>query len=180
VFLLFIRQSAFIRTAVGIIAVAGLTIGPSSAAKLLPEQRAEFLFDRGHKALDENKAELAEKFYRRAIELNPDDSRFHRQLAVVLIKLGRGQEAERELAIAVNMDPKDWRAMLLQGSIAHAQKRYEAETVLYKKIIAILPADQSALKTKLEKFIVDDEILAKKAAEIAKHKKEEEAKQYQW
>jgi tetratricopeptide (TPR) repeat protein len=181
VFPLFIRQSAFIGPALALVLVtAGLSTPSAQAAKLLPEQRAEFFFDRGHKALDAKDGKEAEKCYRKAIELNPNEGRYHRQLGMVLMNLNRGQEAERELAIAVNMDPNDWKSLLLQGTIAHSQKRFEVETKLYKKVISLLPPHHGPLKAKLEKFIVDDEQLAKKTAEIARKKKEAEDKQYQW
>src|SRR5207302_1470918 len=103
---------------------------------------------------------------------DPDEGRYHRQLGLVLMMQSRGQEAEREFAIAMHADPEDWRAMLAMGNLFHAEKRYDEEAAAYKKVIKILPADQSALKQKLEKFIAADEANVKKATEIAKKKKE--------
>jgi Flp pilus assembly protein TadD len=181
VFPLFIRQSAFIGPALALILAAGAaSTGPALAVKMSPEQKAEDFFDKGHKALDAKDGKAAEKFYRKAIELSPNEGRFHRQLGMVLMNLSRGQEAERELVIAVSLDPKDWKSLLLQGTMAHAQKRYEAETNIYKKVISLLPPDHATLKAKLEKFIVEDAQFAKKAAETARKKKEAEDKQYVW
>lgn len=178
---LFIRQTALVGlSAVAFAFTTSVCTNPASAAKLLPEQQAEFFFDRGHKSLDAGKILLAERFYRKAIEFNPTENKYHRQLALCLVKMGRGQEAEREIAIAISSDPEDWRALLMRGQIEHMQKRYDTEINTYKRIMTLLPPDHAALKEKLEKYIADDEALKKKAAEIAKRKKEEDDKFYKY
>lgn len=140
--------------------------------------KAEAYFQKGHEALDAKHVGAAEKYYRKAIELEPNEPRFHRQLALLLLRERRLPEAERESRIDIADDPTDWRGFIVLGKILHLQRRYDEECELYKKTLAILPPDQTQLKTQMQNFIKTDTAAAKKEAEVKRLRKETEDQQY--
>jgi len=69
--------------------------------------RADVAFNDGEKFSRYGLYEIATKYYRKAITLNPREPRYHRELSSVLAKLGEVPEAEREAEIAYNLNPKN-------------------------------------------------------------------------
>ena len=69
--------------------------------------RADVAFNDGEKFGRYGLYEIATKYYRKAITLNPREPRYHRELSSVLAKLGEVPEAEREAGIAYNLNPKN-------------------------------------------------------------------------
>lgn len=151
---------------------------PLSLSRGTSTEKAEAYFEKGHRALDDKKVVLAESCYRKAIQLEPGEARYHRQLAFVLLNTGRGQEAEREARIAMHLDDKDWKSYIMLGKIMHAQGRIDEEVAIYQKAIKIMPAEEQALKDKLAAYIKADEAAKKAAIEKNKKKQEEEERKY--
>jgi len=136
-------------------------------------RKADAIFEKGHRALDEGKGTEAEKLYREAIELNPEEPRYHRQLALLLTDARRGQEAEREALLAVGLDPEDWRSLLVLGRIYHLMGRYREENNLYKKATELMPAEEKPLKDRIKKAMSANELELKKALEKERKRHEE-------
>jgi Flp pilus assembly protein TadD len=152
--------------------ISATPIDPKVAA------RAEMFFAKGHKALDAKNLAAAESFYQKAVELNPNEGRYHRQLAIVFAKMMKGQRAEREALIAQSIDPEDWRTKLILGTIYHLEKRIDEEVAVYKKVLVLLPPEQAATKAKLEAFIAKDEATVKRLKEAAARRKEADENKY--
>ncbi len=140
------------------------------------ERKAQKCFNKGHEALNKGEAARAEGLYRKAIKLHPDDPRYHRQLALLLVNLNRGQEAEREALLALSLDPEDWRTMLALGSFYHLQKRYDEEVEIYKKVLDHVPAAQQTIKERIERFLDRDREARAKSSEMVRKQKEHESK----
>lgn len=176
--LFFVTFSAFISlTGAGLPGFtedANSVLGPSARDL----GKAESLFIKGHGALDKRNLKGAEACYRKAIELNPGDSRYHRQLAMLLLQEGRGHEAEREALCATKADPSDWKSFIALGRVYHAANRIDEEVTVYKKILAILPAEEKEVRAKIEEFIRRDEESVKKERERLKKKKEFEEREF--
>ncbi len=68
---------------------------------------ADTSFNNGGKAKRYGFYEQAVQDYRSAISLNPHEPRYHRELASVLARLERVEEAEREAEITYNLNPKN-------------------------------------------------------------------------
>lgn len=141
-------------------------------------EKADQLFEKGHKALDKRDLRGAENFYRKAISVNPSDSRYHRQLSLLLLTEGRGHDAEREALYATKLDPEDWKSRIVLGRIYHSENRIDEEVTLYKKMLAILPPEQKDLKAKIEDFIKKDEESVKREEERLKKKREWEEREF--
>lgn len=146
------------------------------AADEPPKARA--LFNKGHKAMDRHDLRKAEALYRKAIDLAPDQARYHRQLCLLLLRMGRPQEARREALIALSIDSEDWRSMILLGNIYNLEKRYEEELELYRKAIKLIPEKEKSTLERLRKHIAQGELAMKQDAEREKKKKEFEEAQY--
>ena len=140
--------------------------------------KAEMFFVKGHKALDRVDGPAAEANYRKAIALAPGVVKYHRQLGVLLLEGKRGQEAERELLIAVSLDPDDWKSLLALGTFYHRARRYDEEVTTYKKLLTLLPLEHKGLRDRLIVYIQRDEIAVKETIEKEKRKREEEEKKY--
>ncbi len=69
--------------------------------------RADVSFNSGEKFSRYGLYDIAAEDYRKAITLNSREPRYHRELAYVLAKLGRPEEAEREAEVAYNLNPKN-------------------------------------------------------------------------
>jgi tetratricopeptide (TPR) repeat protein len=141
-------------------------------------EKAEQLFQKGHRALDKQDLRGAEALYRKAIELNPHDSRYHRQLVLILLTERRGHEAEREALYAHKSDPTDWKSTLVLGRVYHEENRIDEEVTLYKKLLKTLPEEQTELRAKVLAFIKKDEESVKKEKERLKKKKEWEEREF--
>jgi eukaryotic-like serine/threonine-protein kinase len=75
--------------------------------------------------------ELAERSYRRSLELNPTTTRIHWMHARMLLFVGREAEAEQEMRQALASNPNQFKAMGFLGEFLYYQGRLdEAEQVL--------------------------------------------------
>lgn len=154
--------------------LAGDCFGPrkkDEPEELTPRQiaRAEALFKKGHNAYDKGKALDAEELYREAIEINPGESRYHRQLAVLLTAMSRAQEAEREALLATHCDPDDWRSLLMLAEIWKRQGRAAEAIDLYDHALRKLPPEEKAVADHVKKMKAQTEQILN--AEREEHKK---------
>ena len=81
--------------------------------------------------------ELAERYFRRAVQIRPEQATARQQLGLNLVVLGRCPDATRELAEAVRLDPRDAHALahlayceLQAGRVADARAHTEAALVV--------------------------------------------------
>ncbi len=177
------RLVAAVLSATVALAVSDLLVAAQDAKSVLGPtdkdvEKAEQLFAKGHRAFDNRDLKGAESLYRKAIEINGSESRFHRQLCLLLLAEGRGQEAEREALFATKADPGDWKSQLVLGRVYHAGNRIDEEVTVYKKVLAILPEDMKGLRSKLEEFIKQDEQSVKSEQSRLKKKKEWEEREF--
>ena len=142
------------------------------------EAKAEAVFKKGHRAFDKQNVRKAEEFYRKAVDINPTEPRYHRQLCLLLVAMQRGQEAEREALIALNLDPDDWRTMIVLGNIFNREKRYEEELHIYRKACKVIPEKEKATRDKLREHVRRGELAMKKDADREKRKRELEEAEF--
>jgi len=69
--------------------------------------RADVSFNTGEQAQRYGLDDVAAEYYQGAIERNPREPRYHRELAYVLARQGIVEEAEREAEVAYNLNPKN-------------------------------------------------------------------------
>jgi len=69
--------------------------------------RADVSFNAGEKFSRYGSDEVAAEYYQKAVSLNPREPRYHRELASVLAKLGKVEEAVKEAEVAYNLNPKN-------------------------------------------------------------------------
>ncbi|MBI4534310.1 MAG: tetratricopeptide repeat protein [Candidatus Melainabacteria bacterium] len=141
-------------------------------------RKAEVVFEKGHKALDRKDHRAAERCYRQAVSLNPSEGRYHRQLGLLLLRMSRGQEAEREALIATSSDPEDWRSLLVLANIYHLEGRDREEVATCKRALAILPEEEKELHGKLQQHVADAEIAMRQSAEKERHKRQIEEQRF--
>lgn len=140
--------------------------------------KAEAVFKKGHNAFDKQNVRKAEDLYRKAIDMNPSEPRYHRQLCLLLVAMHRGQEAEREALIALHLDPEDWRTMIVLGNIFNKEKRYEEELQIYRKACKVMPEKEKATRQKLLDHVKKGELAMKEDADREKRKKEREEAEF--
>ncbi len=142
------------------------------------QAKAEAVFKKGHNAFDKENVRKAEELYRKAVEIDPSEPRYHRQLCLLLVAMGRGQEAERQALIALNLDPEDWRTMVVLGNIFNREKRYEEELHIYRRACKIIPEKDKATRQKLQEHVRRGELAMKEDADRAKRKIEREEAEF--
>src|SRR5260370_29975677 len=80
-------------------------------------------------------AETGEKEFRRALELNPNDSTTFLQYGVSLLHLGRFAEAEAAARQALEIDPFSPLINTMLGPVLMFGRRYEAAVVQLRKTL---------------------------------------------
>ena len=93
----------------------------------------------------------AEKWYRKAVELEPDDSGRHVFLGALLILRGdiTGAEAVHRKAIRCSKGPVD-EAYLNLGLVLRAQERYQEALACFEKAIELTPEYREAITAKCD------------------------------
>jgi tetratricopeptide (TPR) repeat protein len=86
----------------------------------------------------------AEREYREAIRINPDNAEVHCNLGVLLHELYHYNEAEREYREAIRINPDYTEAHYNLGNLLDDLKRYEEAEKEFKKVIRIKPDDTEA------------------------------------
>jgi tetratricopeptide (TPR) repeat protein len=74
--------------------------------QLVPQYTAAYLLI-GAIELKEQDFQTAANNFQKAVNLNPKEASFHRELGVALLKSGKAAEARRQLDLALTIDPKD-------------------------------------------------------------------------
>ena len=88
--------------------------------------KAKDLFNLGNSLRDNGKLDDAVKNYKKAIELNPNNSIAYNDLGVILIHLGKTNEAINNFKKTINISPKNTKAYLnLAYSITFSSKSLE-------------------------------------------------------
>ncbi len=83
---------------------------------------------------------LAESEYRKAISLNPSNSRAHLRLGLLLANLARFDEADDELRLTVELDPFEWPAAGWWSMILFRHGATEAAIALAKSTRDLIPS----------------------------------------
>jgi Flp pilus assembly protein TadD len=78
-----------------------------------PKQYAQL----GMRSLEGGDFASAERYLRRAAEMEPDDAGAHADLAIALMYLRRWDEAQSELEVAARLSPETPEVYLLQGVV---------------------------------------------------------------
>lgn len=90
----------------------------------------------------------AEKAYRRALELDPDNVNVLTDLGAILYYQGKLVEARQMLDRALEIDAKNPAALFNAGLVARDQGDYEAAAVYFEKFIAANPDDPNVASAK--------------------------------
>jgi tetratricopeptide (TPR) repeat protein len=83
--------------------------------------------------------ERAEQFYRKHLKLKNDDSEAHGGLAITLFALGRDEQAQRELQIAMKIDANDYRILTQLAFFFLNRKKPELARPLIDRAARIVP-----------------------------------------
>ena len=89
--------------------------------------------------------EKAERYWRSAIEIDPDYINAHVNLGLALQDAGRSGEAEAAFRKALELDPNDPDAMISLGNLYRATKRHTQAEASYKQALGMAPANVNAL-----------------------------------
>jgi hypothetical protein len=92
--------------------------------------------------------------------------------------MGRGQEAEREGLIALNLEPEDWRTMIVLGNIFNREKRYEEELHIYRKAAGFVPDKEKGVRQKLLDHVRKGELAMKEERDREKRKIDREEAEF--
>jgi tetratricopeptide (TPR) repeat protein len=79
--------------------------------------------DTGIRMVEQGDLNAGIGYFRTAIELSPDSSDMHRNLAKALFQAGKLEEAGREYATAIRLNPRDWQAHCGLGEVLAGQDR---------------------------------------------------------
>lgn len=116
-----------------------------AAVKLLDEVRptlAAIIHNRnGNRERREGNREKAEAEYRQAIVLDPENSKWHYNLANVLRDLGKLNDAIAEYQIAIEYNPRDAAARAGLELVLNDQGRFDQAIMEYQKAITLEPRD---------------------------------------
>ena len=81
----------------------------------------------------------AERYFRRAIELNPNYAEVRLHYALCLVRLGRGEEALAEVQRAIALDPLSVRANANWASILFEMREYDRAIDQFRKTLELDP-----------------------------------------
>src|SRR5262249_24564203 len=81
----------------------------------------------------------AEREYRRALELNPENAFAHRSYSMLLLFLVRTEDALRETQRAVELDPLSGPSAFASGPVLFCARRYGEAIAVLKKALEIDP-----------------------------------------
>ncbi|HEV2198396.1 MAG TPA: protein kinase [Bryobacteraceae bacterium] len=121
------------------------TVSKASAAALKAMALDDMLAE-AHSALGQVKMDLewdwpgAEREYKRAAELNPNDAEAHRRYGVALRKMGRTDEAVAENQRAVDLDPVSPLMHFSLGTTLNEARKYDQAIEESRKALELDPA----------------------------------------
>lgn len=108
-------------------------------AKNEPED-ASSCFLLGLEAQFSNHYEKAKVYYEKSLEIDQSNAQAHRNLGIVLAKLGRKDSAEAEFREALKIGPADAKAHNNLGLLLKDLKRYPEAEIEYREAIRIEPS----------------------------------------
>lgn len=122
-----------------------VNLGPDAITRI----REEFVDDESYMrtALENIKAEdpvAAEKLYRKALSLNPENAEAHAFLAGILVDRGQLVDARNQLTEALRLDPKSSIAHYNLGNLQAKEHRYDEAVESWKKALALDPHNGKA------------------------------------
>lgn len=80
----------------------------------------------------------------RAMELNPHLAEAHVIKAWYLLEQEKPDEANAEIATALQLDPESWEVNRIAGKVLYLQGRFEEAAACYEKAVGLMDADYSA------------------------------------
>ena len=99
----------------------------------------EQVIEAGRSAASAGRLDQARTAYERAIELSPDSSFLHRELAIVERRQGNADRAVEHFARAVELDTSDTTALIAMADLLAERRDYQAADAAYRKAAAIDP-----------------------------------------
>jgi TolB-like protein/Flp pilus assembly protein TadD len=81
----------------------------------------------------------ADREFRRAIELNPNDAEAHQMYSVFLSAMGRFAQAESEIRAAQDLDPLSSKNQVTAGWMFYCARRYDAAANQCRKALELSP-----------------------------------------
>lgn len=134
-------------TATGLLWLAGALLLCASCARG-PSPEAQAAFEAGMGLQQQGHYPEAEAAYRRALELAPEEARYHYQLGVVLHAQGRFQDAEPELQRAAALDARYLPPRIALGKVTYDVKGDATQARKYlQEALDIDPRSTEALYT---------------------------------
>lgn len=94
-----------------------------------------------HVSSDDMPDSVAEVEYAIFLEFQPNDKVVRNKLGMVYYRLNKLEEAVREFAHVLKLDPKDYDALDGMGLVKAAQQDYDAAISYHRQVIAINPDD---------------------------------------
>jgi Tfp pilus assembly protein PilF len=119
----------------------------AETANKLPSAIQEFvnIFNAGLEAQRAKNLPLAETFYRKAMEMNPDDAMLLNNFGVCLYEQGKVEQAVEIHKKAIKLDPTRPMAYNNLGVELNALERHEEAIVAFKKAVEIQPINPKAI-----------------------------------
>lgn len=107
----------------------------------------------GVKALDDNDARLASKFFSAGISASPESSYAHYLRAVCEISDNSTDEAVKDLDRAIYLDHKNLNALLTRAALMMKQDRYHDAVKNCSAVLAFHPSDIDALRLRASAYL---------------------------
>jgi serine/threonine-protein kinase len=96
---------------------------------------------------------VAEKEFRRALDLNPSDAEAHRLYSLYLIALGRADEAFGEIQLAQDLDPLSLNINTSRGWVLYYARQYDRAVEQCRKTLDVDPDHVSAHDCQGESYL---------------------------
>jgi tetratricopeptide (TPR) repeat protein len=96
-------------------------------------ENAEYYYNAGTIFITRNRADLAENCFKKAIYLNPKDSRFYTELGMLLYQGKKLKEAGTTLDAALKIDPNNPIAQFYKGKVLKDSKEYTDSLPYFEK-----------------------------------------------
>jgi len=133
------------------------------APRQLTEQDS---FQKGLAALKENRMEDALAELTKAEREHPDDARMHNFRGIVLVRLGKNEEAANEYREAIRLDPQMEEAYRNLGFLKWNEHQLEPAREALDRAVKLFPNDSFA-HYYLGRVLLDEQVYARAIREIA-------------
>lgn len=124
---------------------------------------------------DTSKMAEAEKYYRKALDLSPDNSTAYMGLGTLLVKKGSYDEAEELYKKAILLNPKNANAYIYYGLLLVDKRFFKEAEYFYHKAVEVDPANGDAYYNlarlhERRRLFDSAEVLYKKIVELNVHR----------